>query len=72
MFFLRLVVCVCMYEKETEIRGEAEEEEKEMCTNDSHNLLNHLFKKILINNSQQVTQVELNGNITLLRKIHVV
>ena len=71
MFFLRLVVCVCMYEKQTEIGGEEEEEEKEMCTNDSHNLLNYLFKFFLINNSQQVTHVELKGNITLLHKIHI-
>ena len=32
-----------MYEKETKSGGEDEEEEKEMCTNDNHNLLNYLF-----------------------------
>ena len=39
MFFLRLVVCVRMYEKETEIGGE----EEEMWNNENHNLLNYLF-----------------------------
>ena len=43
MFFLRLVVCVRMYEKKTEIGGEEEDEEKEMLNNDNHNLLNYLF-----------------------------
>ena len=43
MFFLRLVVCVRMYEKEIELGGEEEEEEKEMWNNDNHNLLNYLF-----------------------------
>ena len=37
------MVCLRMYEKEREIGGEEEEEEKDMCTNDNHNLLNHLF-----------------------------
>ena len=69
MFFLRLVVCVRMYEKKTEIGGEEEEEKKEMCINDNHNLLIIYLIFILIKNSQQVTQVELEGNITLLHKI---
>ena len=60
-----------MYAKETEIGGEEKEEEKEMCTNDNHNLLNYLSNIFLINNSHQVTQVELKGNIELLHKIHI-